>query len=269
MALVDRAPTSAAPNPPAVCNYYQQAINAQNAGAVALVVIQTGTANPEIMQATNSMNPAADDPDDHDQPGQRQRDQGGDRPPVPARVHHNTALVPMRDGDLENAIVLHEYGHGVSNRLTGGLNINCLSGDEQMGEGWSDFLSLSLTMDPKLDDARWAARPRPVRALPAHPRGQRPPRRPYTRNMNINPFTYDNIKTGGWLERHRRCPSRTASAGAGPPSSGTWSGTSSTSTGSTTNKYDAWNTGGNNLAVPARHRRHEDAGLRPRLRRRP
>ena len=26
----------------------------------------------------------------------------------------------IRDGDLENGIIIHEYGHGVSNRLTGG-----------------------------------------------------------------------------------------------------------------------------------------------------
>ena len=50
IALVDRAADlGGTPNPPAVCNYYQQAMNAQNAGAVALVVIQTGTGNPEIM----------------------------------------------------------------------------------------------------------------------------------------------------------------------------------------------------------------------------
>ena len=27
---------------------------------------------------------------------------------------------PGRDGDLDNQIMVHEYGHGVSNRLTGG-----------------------------------------------------------------------------------------------------------------------------------------------------
>jgi hypothetical protein len=42
----------------------------------------------------------------------------------------------IRDGDLENGIIIHEYGHGVSNRLTGGLKtMNCLSGNDQAGEG--------------------------------------------------------------------------------------------------------------------------------------
>ena len=53
-----------------------------------------------------------------------------------------------RDGDLDNGIVAHEYGHGVSNRLTGGpANTGCLQNAEQMGEGWSDYLTIMLTME--------------------------------------------------------------------------------------------------------------------------
>lgn len=51
-----------------------------------------------------------------------------------------------RDGDLDNAIVIHEYGHGISNRLTGGPgNTSCLNNQEQMGEGWSDYFAMALT----------------------------------------------------------------------------------------------------------------------------
>jgi extracellular elastinolytic metalloproteinase len=50
------------------------------------------------------------------------------------------------DGDFDNGIIAHEYGHGISNRLTGGpSNTGCLGNAEQMGEGWSDFFSLALT----------------------------------------------------------------------------------------------------------------------------
>ena len=35
----------------------------------------------------------------------------------------------IRDGDFENGIILHEYGHGISNRLTGGPGINCFCGN--------------------------------------------------------------------------------------------------------------------------------------------
>ncbi|ORZ24557.1 Fungalysin metallopeptidase-domain-containing protein [Absidia repens] len=60
--------------------------------------------------------------------------------------------VPMRDGDFESGIVIHEYTHGLSNRLTGGpKNSNCLGWGEAggMGEGWGDFVATILRMKPK------------------------------------------------------------------------------------------------------------------------
>lgn len=54
-----------------------------------------------------------------------------------------------RDGDFDNGIIAHEYGHGISTRLTGGAAVNgCLSNAEQMGEGWSDFFGLWMTTKP-------------------------------------------------------------------------------------------------------------------------
>lgn len=58
---------------------------------------------------------------------------------------------PGRDGDLDNQIIVHEYGHGVSNRLTGGpANSNALTATQSggMGEGWSDWWGLMFTMKP-------------------------------------------------------------------------------------------------------------------------
>ncbi|MVM28788.1 hypothetical protein GO755_01995 [Spirosoma sp. HMF4905] len=50
------------------------------------------------------------------------------------------------DGDFDNGIISHEYGHGWSTRLTGGPgNSSCLQNAEQGGEGWSDYLALMLT----------------------------------------------------------------------------------------------------------------------------
>jgi ELWxxDGT repeat protein len=54
---------------------------------------------------------------------------------------------PDRDGSFEAEVVLHEIGHGVSNRLVGGgVGISALS-TRGMGEGWSDFLGLALTAE--------------------------------------------------------------------------------------------------------------------------
>ena len=53
-----------------------------------------------------------------------------------------TNLADDRDSGQDGDVVLHEYGHGVSNRLVGGpANTSCLGGTQAgaMGEGWSDY----------------------------------------------------------------------------------------------------------------------------------
>ncbi len=53
---------------------------------------------------------------------------------------------PDRDGDLDAGIIVHEYGHGISNRLIGGpANVNCLTNTQQPGEGLSDWWALAYT----------------------------------------------------------------------------------------------------------------------------
>jgi extracellular elastinolytic metalloproteinase len=44
---------------------------------------------------------------------------------------------------MENSIIVHEFGHGVSNRLVGGGTATCQSSLESrgLGEGWSDILA--------------------------------------------------------------------------------------------------------------------------------
>lgn len=95
---------------------------------------------------------------------------------------------PSIDGDLDNEIVVHEYGHGVSNRLTGGPNnTGCLGNDEQMGEGWSDYLALVLTMQT-------GDLPEDVRGLAAYASGSPTGIReaPYSTDFAINDYTYED-----------------------------------------------------------------------------
>jgi extracellular elastinolytic metalloproteinase len=56
-----------------------------------------------------------------------------------------TSPNPDRDGDLDAGIVIHEYGHGISNRQVGGGNVNCLTNRQQPGEGLSDWWALAYT----------------------------------------------------------------------------------------------------------------------------
>lgn len=52
----------------------------------------------------------------------------------------------MRDGALENDIVVHENTHGMTNRMTGGGTAACLQTTESagLGEGMHDGFSFHL-----------------------------------------------------------------------------------------------------------------------------
>jgi len=59
-----------------------------------------------------------------------------------------TAPNPDKDGDLDDGIIIHEYGHGISIRQVGGPgNSSCLNNAQQPGEGWSDWFALSYTAE--------------------------------------------------------------------------------------------------------------------------
>ena len=99
------------------------------------------------------------------------------------------------DGDLDNGIIAHEYGHGISNRNTGD-GYACLSSanaNEQMGEGWSDFFALMLTNQPNAT----AAVPRGIGTFAVGQAndglGIRPAR--YSPDFAVNNYTYK--KTNG------------------------------------------------------------------------
>ncbi len=226
------------------CNNYQQTVNAEAAGAVAIVVVHTAN-NPTLM--SGSMNPPVSIP------AIRVGLADGNvikaaiaESPTPGLVHRNTQRPPMRVGEHDVATIIHEYGHGVSNRLTGGLNINCLSGQEQMGEGWSDFFAVTALIDIGIDDPE---QPRGIfpYVIYAPPRSEDGLRvRPYSRNMDINPFTYDNIKTGGWMGGSISAPHGIGWGWATILWDMVWDLIDEH--GFNPNLYDSWDTGGNNLA---------------------
>ncbi|KMP03147.1 Fungalysin/Thermolysin Extracellular metalloproteinase 5 [Coccidioides immitis] len=107
------------------------------------------------------------------------------------RMYIWTRANPPRDGCFEAGIVIHEYTHGLSNRLTGGPdNTRCLNGLESggMGEGWGDFYATAVRL--KRNDTRntvyaksaWASNnPGGVRAYP------------YSTDFEINPLTYTSV----------------------------------------------------------------------------
>ena len=96
------------------------------------------------------------------------------------------------DGDFDNGIVAHEYGHGISTRLSGGRNnSNCLFNDEQMGEGWSDFFTLVTSVN----EGDTGVEPRGIGnyVLRNDTESQGIRRFVYSTDMTISPFTLDDI----------------------------------------------------------------------------
>jgi len=93
------------------------------------------------------------------------------------------------DGDFDNGIVAHEYGHGISNRLAGGRsNTSCLFNPEQMGEGWSDWFGLMVTM--RDTDTEADARGIGTFAISQPTTGQGIRPRRYSPDFAINELTY-------------------------------------------------------------------------------
>ncbi len=99
---------------------------------------------------------------------------------------------PGRDGDFDNGIIVHEYVHGLSNRLTGGPSATaCLVNQEQMGEGWSDYYALMLTLEAGDTGTDPRGIGTYVRGEPTDGVGIRPT--PYSTNFAINGVTYGDV----------------------------------------------------------------------------
>ncbi len=100
-------------------------------------------------------------------------------------------ITPERDGDLDAGIIVHEFGHGVTNRLTGGpSNAGALRALQSaaMGEGWSDFFSMIFAQvaTDQANDARGLG----TYALNQPSTGPGVRSQPYSYDMTVNNLTY-------------------------------------------------------------------------------
>lgn len=221
------------------CNFTVKVKNAQVAGALTAIVANNapgapfgmGGADPTITIPSIMISLA---------------DANTVKPELPAAatLSPNPDLQPDRDSDLDSGVIVHEYGHGVSNRLTGGPgNAGCLQNAEQMGEGWSDFLALVLTAEAGDEDiARGVGNY--VVFQDASGVGIRPTA--YSRDMAVNPSTYATvIEEAG-------TPTLTIPHGVGYVwATMLWEmyGNLVDEHGFNPDVYDAWSSGGNNLAL--------------------
>ncbi|KAK0201228.1 Fungalysin metallopeptidase-domain-containing protein [Desarmillaria ectypa] len=106
------------------------------------------------------------------------------------RMYIWTLTTPNRDGAVQNDIVVHEFTHGITNRLTGGGTGWCLQTTEAsgMGEGWSDAMSEWTEQKSRnITDfvtGTWVV---------DSPAGVR--RYPYSTDSSVNPLRYSSVAT--------------------------------------------------------------------------
>ncbi|MBA6289495.1 M36 family metallopeptidase [Colwellia sp. MB3u-4] len=194
------------------CAFKRKATKAQDAGAVAVIVVNNNVDGPDEVI-----------------------DMGGTKSSItiPAvMVSYNSGLdidalllegsvqatlssvaseAIYRDGTMDNPIIEHEWGHYISNRLISGLHSNEQGG--AMGEGWGDFIAL-MTMVREEDnwlsgnDMWQGIYHTGAYALNTgsfyHPYYFGIRRLPYTTDMNYNALTFKHISDGVALPTHHQ-----------------------------------------------------------------
>ncbi|WBM74496.1 T9SS-dependent M36 family metallopeptidase [Saprospira grandis] len=179
------------------CTFVAKVQAAEAAGALAVIVINNTAGAPITMGGTGTTNIPSIMISDTDGAAIVAEMANGT---VNASIGNFSANFD-KDGDFDNGIIAHEYGHGISTRLTGGAsNSGCLSNAEQMGEGWSDYFGLMMTIEPG-DQAT------DVRGIGTFATGQavtgtgiRPA--PYTTDMAVNSYTYGDVNNTNLSEPH-------------------------------------------------------------------
>ncbi len=173
------------------CTFVEKIQQAQLAGAKAVIIANNVSGNPMSMGGTsNGINiPAI-------------MISLNNANILKAQLNNNINLslydssggtVKVFDSDFDNGVIAHEYGHGISNRLTGGaMNSSCLTNEEQMGEGWSDFFA--LVMSHEIGDKGSDSRGIGNYLTGEGQTGAGIRTYPYSTNQSISKYTYNAIK---------------------------------------------------------------------------
>lgn len=178
------------------CEYTIKVKNAQDAGAIGVIIYnQINATNFGVMGGTNS---AVTIPSIliQNTDGNTLKNALVQNPAVNVTIKDDPTALSI-DGSLDNGIISHEYGHGISNRLTGNGEA-CLStnvDNEQMGEGWSDFIALMLTLRPTDNATIPRGLGTSVYGQNTTGAGIRPAK--YSPDFSINNYTYG--KTNGMV----------------------------------------------------------------------
>jgi hypothetical protein len=188
--------------------FVTKASNAQLAGAVGVIIANVPTSNAPEVPVNPSGTPTfpitigvltvnlSD--------GDRLRGALAEGSELAGNLFRNSSL---RDGDFDNQIVAHEWGHYISNRLVGnsvGLGNNLGNG---LGEGWGDFHAMLMTVRPEDTSAPGNANWDGVYGLGGYASAAFSPdgyyfgvrRFPYSTDMGKNPLTFRHLSNSAPL----------------------------------------------------------------------
>jgi hypothetical protein len=171
------------------CQFALKAVAAQNAGAIAVMIAnnQAGGAiampqsNPQSSVTIPSVSISMEDG------AALKTALGGGA--VSVALHRLGAV--ERDGDLDNSVVAHEWGHYLHLRLAACGAQQCAA----MSEGWADFVSIHQTLREGDNlDGTYAAAQYAAAGIGSAYFGIR--RAPYAHDLLKNPFTFKHISDG-------------------------------------------------------------------------
>ncbi|WP_400193322.1 M36 family metallopeptidase [Hymenobacter sp. B81] len=179
------------------CSYASQVLNVQAAGARAVIIADSVASGslPQIFTSVSSGQMVTIPILGVTQATGDQLQQLALSSPVVMTLQRDA----QRDGDFDNGIIAHEYGHGISNRLTG-TGSNCLRSAEQMGEGWSDFFGLWMTTKRRDQGTDVRAIGNYASFLPTTGPGIR--YQPYSTDFSVNNSTYAMVGNGPYTGAH-------------------------------------------------------------------
>lgn len=169
------------------CLFVEKITLAEEAGALAVIVVNNVAGSPISMGAgegTTNISIPSIMISQSDGDLIKSQLAGG----VTARLQADANALTV-DGDYDNGVVVHEYAHGISLRLTGGPSTSdCLINAEHAGEGWSDYAALMMTIES--GDLGTDSRPMGiyVTSQPLNGIGMR--NAPYSTDFSINDYTY-------------------------------------------------------------------------------
>jgi extracellular elastinolytic metalloproteinase len=172
------------------CFFNLKVKNAQDAGAIAVIVMDTIANNPTriSMSSTGTVGITI--------PAVFVTKELGDAfiaemavGTVNIKLEVPPGLYLYADSSFDNGIIAHEFAHGISNRLTGGpANSSCLTAPEQMGEGWSDWVALMMQL--KTGDSGETPKGIGTYAINEETTGGGIRNYQYSTDMTINPLTF-------------------------------------------------------------------------------